>query len=153
LKWLELRVPPPLVASIMALLMWLAARLLPLLDFALPAKSALAIALVAIGLGVGLVAVFQFKRARTTVHPMRPQESSSLVTTGIFRRSRNPMYFGVLLILAAWAVWLANVAAFLLLPVFVAYLNRFQIAPEERMLEARFGAAFADYRRAVRRWL
>ena len=153
MKWLELRVPPPLVASIMALLMWLAARLLPPLDFALPAKSALAIALAAIGLGVGLVAVFQFKRARTTVHPMRPQESSALVTAGIFRRSRNPMYLGVLLILAAWAVWLANVAAFLLLPVLVAYLNRFQIAPEERALEARFGTTFVDYRRAVRRWL
>ena len=153
MKWLELRVPPPLVASIMALLMWLAARLLPPLDFALPAKSALAIALAAIGLGVGLVALFQFKRARTTVHPMRPQESSALVTAGIFRRSRNPMYLGVLLILAGWAVWLANVAAFLLLPVFVAYLNRFQIAPEERALEARFGTTFVDYRRAVRRWL
>jgi len=153
LKSLELRVPPPLVAGTLAFLMWLAARLLPLLDFALPAKSALAIALAAIGLGVGLMAVFQFKRARTTVHPMRPQESSALVTAGIFRRSRNPMYLGVLLILAAWAAWLANVAAFLLLPVFVAYLNRFQIAPEERVLEARFGAAFADYRRAVRRWL
>ena len=153
MKWLELRVPPPLVASVIALLMWLATRLLPPLDFALPAKSALAIALAAIGLGVGLVAVFQFKRARTTVHPMRPQESSTLVRAGIFRRSRNPMYLGVLLVLAAWAVWLANVAAFLLLPVFVAYLNRFQIAPEERALEARFGTTFADYRRAVRRWL
>ena len=150
---LELRVPPPLVAGVVAVLQWLAARLLPFADFTLPVQAALAIALVAIGLCLGVVALLQFRMAHTTHHPMKPEEASALVIAGIYRFTRNPMYLGVLLILTAWAAWLANIAAFVLLPAFVVYLNRFQIAPEERALEARFGAAFADYRRAVRRWL
>ncbi len=153
MRWLELRVPPPVAAGLCAALMWLAAEMLPMTDFALPAKAALVAVLTAAGLGFGVIAVFQFRRAGTTVHPMKPQESSALVVRGVYRVTRNPMYLGVLLILTAWAAWLANGAALLLLPCFVIYLNRFQIAPEEHALEARFGAAFADYRRAVRRWL
>jgi len=153
LRWLELRVPPPVVGGAVALLMWLAAGALPTLDFPLPSRRLLAAVLVALGLCSGLVAYFQFRAARTTVHPMKPQESSALVIRGIYRLTRNPMYLGMLLILGAWAAWLANAAALLLLPAFVAYLTRFQIAPEERALEVRFGAAFVAYRRAVRRWL
>ncbi len=150
---LELRVPPPVVAGATALLMWLAARPLAPLDFPLPGKTGLAPALAVAGLSLGVVALLQFKRARTSHHPRTPHEASTLVTGGLYRFTRNPMYLGVLLVLAGWAVWLANVAAFAGLPAFVAYLNRFQIGPEERALEARFGAAFAEYRRAVRRWL
>jgi protein-S-isoprenylcysteine O-methyltransferase Ste14 len=153
LSWLELRVPPPVVAALFALLMWFVMDMLPIADFTLPAKGVLAGILATAGIVLGLVAVFQFRRAATTVHPMKPQESSALVVRGVYRFTRNPMYLGMLLILTAWAVWLANAAALLALPVFVAYLGCFQIAPEERALEARFGAAFADYRRAVRRWL
>ena len=150
---LELRVPPPLVAGTVALLMWLAAKLLAVLDFALPSRGVLAIALAAAGLCLGIVALLQFRMARTTHHPMKPHEATALVAGGIYRFTRNPMYLGVLLMLAAWAAWLANVAALVLLPAFVAYLNRFQIAPEERALQARFGADYEAYRRAVRRWL
>jgi len=113
----------------------------------------LAGAFAALGIALGVVAFFQFRKAATTVHPMKPQESSALVVGGVYRYTRNPMYLGMLLVLAAWGVWLANVAAWLALPLFIAYIGRFQIAPEERALEAHFGAAFADYRRAVRRWL
>ncbi|HYL87821.1 MAG TPA: isoprenylcysteine carboxylmethyltransferase family protein [Burkholderiales bacterium] len=150
---LELRVPPPLVAGTVGLLMWLASKFLGALNFALPARGALAIALAAAGLCLGIVALLQFRKARTTHHPMKPEEASVLVIAGVYRFTRNPMYLGVLLILLAGAVWLANVAAFLLLPGFVAYLNRFQIAPEERALQARFGADYDAYRRAVRRWI
>jgi protein-S-isoprenylcysteine O-methyltransferase Ste14 len=153
LRWLELRVPPPVVAALVALLMWLVAQMLPMADFTLPAKGALAGTLATVGIALGLVAYFQFRKAATTVHPMKPQESSALVIGGVYRFTRNPMYLGMLLILAAWGLWLANAVAFLALPLFVTYLNGFQIAPEERALEARFGAAFTEYRRAVRRWL
>ena len=63
------------------------------------------------------------------------------------------MYLGFVLGLAAWALFLGNPVAALIVPAFVLYMNRFQIEPEERALEARFGAAYAAYRRAVRRWL
>ena len=153
MSWLELRVPPPVVAGLLALLMWLVTHLLPIADFTLPAKGMLAGMFAALGIALGLVAFFQFRKAATTVHPMKPQESSALVAGGVYRYTRNPMYLGMLLVLAAWGILLANAAALLALPLFLAYIGRFQIAPEERALEARFGASFADYRRAVRRWL
>lgn len=145
--------PPPAVMLAVALLMWLAARALPALDFHLPARGTLAVALGFIGLAIAVVAVFQFRRAGTTPNPMKPHESATVVVSGVYRYSRNPMYLGDLLILAGWAIWLANAAAFLGLPLFIAYLNRYQIKLEERALQARFGAAYDAYRAAVRRWL
>ncbi|HET7364193.1 MAG TPA: isoprenylcysteine carboxylmethyltransferase family protein [Burkholderiales bacterium] len=150
---LELRVPPPAVMLVVALLMWLAARAFPALDFQMPARRTLAIAIALIGLAIAVLAVIQFRRAGTTPNPMKPHESASVVVTGMYRYSRNPMYLGDLLILAGGAIWLANGAAFAGLPLFVLYINRLQIAPEERALEARHGAAYAAYRATVRRWL
>ncbi len=150
---LELRVPPPLVMLVAALLMWLVARALPSLDFQLPVRGTLSIPIAVIGLAIAVFAVFQFRRAGTTPNPMKPHESATVVVTGLYRYSRNPMYLGDLLILAGWAIWLANVGAFAGLPLFVLYINRFQIAAEERALEAHFGATYAEYQRAVRRWI
>jgi protein-S-isoprenylcysteine O-methyltransferase Ste14 len=87
------------------------------------------------------------------VNPTQPETSSTIVTSGIYRWSRNPMYAGFLLILAGWAVQLASIAAVLLLPAFVLYMNRYQIQPEERALTDKFGAEYLSYRRRVRRWL
>ena len=80
-------------------------------------------------------------------------QSSSVVASGVYRHSRNPMYLGLLLVLSGWALYLSNAAPALLLPAFVGYMNRFQIEPEERILAAKFGAPFTDYVAAVRRWL
>ena len=150
---LELRVPPPAVMVLVALLMWLAARALPMLDFQIPLRGALALAIAVIGLAIAAFAFFQFRRAGTTPNPMKPHESAALVVNGMYRYSRNPMYLGDVLMLAGWAIWLANLAAFVGLPFFIAYINRYQIAPEERALSARHGTAYIDYRRTVRRWL
>jgi protein-S-isoprenylcysteine O-methyltransferase Ste14 len=87
------------------------------------------------------------------VNPRKPHEASALVTSGPYRFSRNPMYLADVLLLAAWAAWLANAAALIGLPLFIVYLNRYQIELEERALQARFGAAYAAYRATVRRWL
>ena len=95
----------------------------------------------------------EFRRGKTTVNPMTPEAASTLVTAGVYRWTRNPMYLGFGVALVGWAVWLANGAAFVPLFLYVLYMNRFQIGPEERALEARFGAAFTDYRKRVRRWL
>jgi protein-S-isoprenylcysteine O-methyltransferase Ste14 len=153
MEWLEHRIPPPIVAACLALLMWFIASWIPALDFDSPAKLPIALAVAAVGVALGLTAVFGFRRAKTTVNPLAPQDSSALVVTGIYRFTRNPMYLGMLAILVAWAVWLANAAAFFVLPLFMLYLNRFQIIPEERALQARFGQDFERYRGSVRRWL
>ena len=122
-------------------------------DFELPARRAAAITLAAVGFAIGIAALFGFKKAKTTINPMTPEASTALVITGVYRLTRNPMYLAMLVVLGAWALVVSNFAAFLLLPLFVAYLNHFQIEPEERALRARFGAEFERYRRNVRRWL
>lgn len=91
--------------------------------------------------------------ARTTVHPLRPDAATALVTNGIYRFTRNPMYLGLLLALFGWALLLGQPAALLLAVAYVPVMNRLQIIPEEHALRARFGAAFHDYQARVRRWL
>ena len=137
--------------ALCALLMWLVA--FPALDFALPGREVIAAMIFIAALVVGLSAVLGFHRAKTTVNPLAPEKASALVVRGIYRWTRNPMYLAMLLVLVAWACIVANVAALAILPLFVAYLNRFQIAPEERALQARFGGEFEQYKRTVRRWL
>ena len=150
---LELKIPPPAQFLLFAAAMWGLARLCPAAQFPLPFRKPLALALVAPGLWLGAAGVLAFLRARTTIHPHRPAHASALVTTGLYRYSRNPMYLALLLVLAGWAVALANGLAFLLLPGFVLSLDRLQIRPEERILRAKFGAAYEAYARSVRRWL
>jgi protein-S-isoprenylcysteine O-methyltransferase Ste14 len=137
--------------AVCALLMWLVA--FSAFDFALPGREIMAAVLFSVALIIGLSAVFGFHRAKTTVNPLKPEASTALVTGGIYRWTRNPMYLAMLLVLIAWACIVSNFAALAILPLFVAYLNRFQIGPEERALQARFGAGFESYRRKVRRWL
>lgn len=153
MDWLEHRIPPPVVALTVAVANWLLARALPVWAFPFPGHTTLAVVLAVTGVLLGLAGILQFREARTTVHPEHPEKASALVTGGVYRFSRNPMYLGTLLVLAGWAVQLAHPAALVLLPCFVAFLDRFQIGPEERALRANFGDAFEAYARQVRRWL
>ena len=150
---LELKVPPPGVMLVTAGVMWFASKTVPALEFALPAREVFAVLFAAAGLATSAMGIVSFVRAKTTVNPMQPDKASSLVVSGIFAHSRNPMYLGLLLILVGWAWYLSNVLAFLLLPGFVLYMNRFQIEPEERALSTLFGQAFVAYKSRVRRWI
>jgi protein-S-isoprenylcysteine O-methyltransferase Ste14 len=154
MNWLEHRIPPPLVAALCGLLMWLAARQWPAaVELSLGWRLGLALPLALLGLVVCLAGVLSFHRARTTVNPLKPQSASALVDSGVYRYTRNPMYLGFALVLLAWALFLAWPAAVLGVVAFVLYLNRFQIGPEERALDRLFGEDFARYCAQVRRWL
>jgi protein-S-isoprenylcysteine O-methyltransferase Ste14 len=150
---LELRMPPVVVVTIAGFLMWLAARNVPALGFHFPFQPIVAWVIWLSGFLAAAFGFIEFRRAKTTVNPTKPGSASSLVRTGIYRHTRNPMYFGFLLVLIGCAILVANFAAFLVLPVFIIYMNRFQIEPEERALMAIFGNEFKDYCRAVRRWV
>ena len=150
---LELKVPPPVVIFVTAAIMWLVRRAAPALDFVFPAHDLLAILLVAAGFFTGVWGVVTFRRARTTINPTKPELSSSLVTWGVYAITRNPMYLGGLITLTGWAIFLSNALAFLFLPAYVLYINRFQIKPEERALTSLFGQEYVNYQARVRRWL
>lgn len=150
---LETRVPPPLVAAIVALAMYGARTRGLVLPLDRPARIAVAGGLAVVGLAVALSAVLAFRRARTTIDPHRIDRVSTLVTRGVFAVTRNPMYLGVALLLTGWAVYLGTLPMFLGPLLFVAWITRFQIVPEERLLSARFGNDFETWRRRTRRWL
>lgn len=151
--WLDLRIPPVAVALGIAALGWLAADATGQFTFDFAGRMVTTVALAFGGAAISLLGVAEFRRARTTVNPMTPQSSTALVVGGIYRVTRNPMYLGFLFLLAAWATWLAHPFAVAMLPGFVAYMNRFQIRPEEMALHERFGPEFAAYHSSVRRWL
>lgn len=153
MKSLELRVPPLAVVFVTGVLMWLVDFALPSLRIELPGRLVAAIAPALLGFLSALAGVIQFRHARTTTNPMKPDSASTLVTGGIYARTRNPMYLGFVLVLLGWGAYLQSLASILLLPAFVLYMSRFQIGPEERILTELFGEAFAAYRAKVRRWL
>lgn len=150
---LELKIPPPVVAFIVAVAMWgasLGGAAWPVPDIV---RLALALALVAVGVAFSAAGIVEFRRARTTLNPRKPEAASSLVSLGVFKITRNPMYVGLFLVLVGWAVVLSSLWALLGPLAFALYIHRFQITPEERVLSSMFGAEYLAYKERVRRWL
>lgn len=150
---LELKIPPVVLMVLFALAMWLLVQVVPPVLPPAAGYRVLAGILAAAGIAVALSGVLAFRKANTTVDPRMPQQSSSLVIRGIYRYSRNPMYLGFLLFLTGVACYLMHLPAFIALPLFVLYMNRFQIQPEERFLLQKFGTDYQAYLKQVRRWL
>ncbi len=150
---LELKIPPPLVGVIVASAMWGISLTTPLL--AVPATDRLLIAIVIaiVGLVLTIAGSISFHQAHTTVNPMQPSSASSLVSFGVYQFTRNPMYLGLLILLAAWAVFLSSPGALLGLLAFFFYIDRFQIVPEEQALAKLFGTDYVAYQTKVRRWI
>lgn len=150
---LETRVPPPAVAVLIAVAMWAASRLAPVLAMPAALRLGAAAAILLLGVAFSAAGILAFRRARTTIDPIKPDRASSLVSSGVYRITRNPMYVGLACVLVAWTVFLASPWALLGPVAFVFYIGRFQIAPEERALAKRFGSEYAHYQARVRRWL
>ncbi len=153
MRFLELKIPPPVVAVLIAVAMYLAGRWMPDPHIDSWIRVPIAAILAAAGIAVHFAGLWAFRRHRTTVNPLQPDKATSLVTGGVYRWSRNPMYLGLLLILAGWTFWLSTAVSVLGPPLLAIYLTRFQILPEERVLRAKFPRESADFARHVRRWL
>jgi protein-S-isoprenylcysteine O-methyltransferase Ste14 len=150
---MKLRIPPLLQASIFGLISWALAALVPQASIPLSWLNLVAIGLLVIGLAILLAAVLDFSRSETTVNPLEPEQAETLVVSGLFRFTRNPMYLGMALVLSAWALYLANALAIIGPVLFVASITALQIKPEEEALGKIFGQDYAEYRKRVRRWL
>ena len=150
---LELKIPPPLVGALTATAMWLLSMVTPSLKMPSPLRLGGAVVLAIVGLTIAISGFIAFNHAKTTVNPSKPEKSTSLVTFGIYKITRNPMYVGLVLVLVAWAVQLSAPWTLAGPLAFVLYIARFQITPEERILLAMFGAEYSAYQSRVRRWL
>jgi protein-S-isoprenylcysteine O-methyltransferase Ste14 len=152
MKILDHLIPPPIVTAVAIACIWLINRQgWGRLGWQLPHW------LVGVWIGFALLlmllAVIEMVRKRTTVNPLTPSRCSALVTNGIFKWSRNPIYLGDALLIVAAGLFYSNLSFILALPAFVAYINRFQIIPEERALQAKFGEQFTHYLAQTRRWI
>lgn len=153
MKSLENRFPPPFVTLIIGAAMWGVSKL----TSPIPIEATLHYALTGVigmfALIVGPAGILEFRRRRTTINPIQIDQASRVVTSGIFRFTRNPMYVGLTALLTTWAVWLAVPLSLLGPLAFALFTHRFQILPEERVMSAKFGRDYDEYRRRVRRWM
>ena len=146
-------VPPPVIAVTLGSAMWFTHRRWPQARVESTWLAPLALLLLTAGLILLCAAGYAFFRHKTTISPLSPERASSLITSGVYRVSRNPIYLADVLLMAAFAVWLGNPLNGVYLLMFIWIINRFQIAAEERALNMRFGERYAAYCAKVRRWL
>ena len=149
---MQLKVPPVIVFLFFSALMYFLAKVLPVGYFDFFGRTYIMIGLLVIASIVVVWALFQFYSRKTTVDPRDPSKASSLVDSGVYAYSRNPMYLAMLMVLLAFGLWLGNAFNTLLAAGFVGYMNRFQIEPEERSLGLIFGKEYRQYCLKVRRW-
>ena len=152
IKFFALKFPPLLILVMFASLMWLTTFLFVESPFLLPYKVVVSISLFITAIIILLASTYHFKKAKTTVNPIRPDSASSLVTTGIYKYTRNPMYVSFLLLLISWGLYLSTLQTFIFILPFIVFINYLQIKPEEKALLQIFGQTYSDYQQRVRRW-
>ena len=153
MKSLELQVPPPAVALLICAAMWVLSLVPPFFEVPAVIRAVAALAIGSVGVVFTIAGVVRFREAKTTVNPTKPHAASSLVTSGIYKFTRNPMYVGLLFVITGWAAFLWSLWALVGPVAFAMYITRFQIKPEESALEGLFGAEYTGYQSRVRRWL
>ena len=151
MKSFENKIPPAVVWLVCALIMKSIAYVLPFV--ALPHLPIVALVMTLIGIGAGIAGILSFYKARTTINPLEPSQATHFVSKGVYQLSRNPMYVGLACCLLAWAIWLSYLLTWIGIPLFMVYMTRFQIIPEERALRLKFGKEYENYCLKVRRWL
>ena len=150
---LDLKIPPPIVAILCGLGIVYLPDLFGLEGFEIPLQGWVAGVVIVFGLSFDLMGLLEFRKHATTISPLSPNKSVLVVSSGIYRITRNPMYLGMAIVLVGVTIAFGSAIGLLMVLVFVLYITRFQIKPEERILEAKFGEAFVDYKAKVKRWI
>ena len=153
LKNLETKIPPPMLAALFVFCMWIADQYFPGSVLDETVRISVATGLVLFGVLSSALGVVSFVQAKTTTNPLQPEKAGTLVTTGIYQYSRNPMYLGLFCVLLAWGVFLSNGFCLALAVLFIPVMNFLQIIPEERAMELNFREHYTTYKAKVRRWL
>ena len=123
------------------------------LKIEIPYKYFFTTLLLILGLYIIIRSSRLFARAKTSLDPLRPFKSTSLITNDIYKYSRNPMYFGYLLIILGSSAYLGNVISIIIIPLFIFTINFLQIIPEEEALKDLYGPRYDEYLSKVRRWI
>ena len=150
---MKLLIPPPILTLLSAILMWTISKHYDQANFSLNQFNQLALFFLIVAVIIIVISIKKFIKIKTTISPLKPNKTSILVDSGIYKYTRNPMYLGLLLILFSLFLYLKNFLSFLVLPLFVIYITKNQILPEEKVLENLFGDQFKKYKNKVRRWI
>ena len=145
------KIPPPIVTLFFGLCIYLSRPYFP--EFSNLVLNALSIISFVVGIFVFAAAVSSFKKQKTTVNPISIEKASSLVISGIFKYSRNPMYLGMSFVLLGLTFKFNVIGGLLFTGIFMSFITIFQIKPEEVAMEKLFGQEWKDYTKNVRRWL
>ena len=148
-----MKLPPPLYAIAAVVLMWFLNKNCPVLETTQQWPVIVGGLMILVGILIDVLAIVQFRQAKTTINPLRPESSTSLVTSVFYAHSRNPMYVGLLVCLLGVTLLLRSLTPLLVLPLFVVVVTVFQIIPEEKALSKIFGEEFKHYKENVQRWL
>src|SRR5438552_9706304 len=139
---MRFRIPPPILMLVAAGFMWVLDHWMPLARSIAPPWNRFGGLVAVVGIVIDVAALVRFRKAGTTVNPLDPSKASYLVTEGVFRVSRNPMYLGLVLLLIGWGVWLGSASPWLVPPLFVIAITMVQIIPEDHALRRCFGEPY-----------
>lgn len=148
---METKIPPPIVTLIFGLAIYLSRTIFPKIE--IQYSSFFGMVLLLLGFLILISAVKLFRNDKTTVNPLSPEQATKLVTNGIFKLSRNPMYLGMAVILASVAVFFNIIGGIIFMALFCLYITKFQIIPEEKAMKELFAQDFEQYMQATRRWI
>ena len=148
---METKIPPPIVTLIFGLAIYLSRTIFP--EIEIQYSSFFGTFLLLLGFFILISAVKLFRNDKTTVNPLSPEQATKLVTNGIFKLSRNPMYLGMAVILASVAVLFNIIGGIIFMALFCLYITKFQIIPEEKAMKELFAQDFEQYMQATRRWI
>ena len=148
---MKTKIPPPIITLICIVLNYLSTYLINPIKF--PNTEIISGLIFLLGLFTAIFAILLFKKDKTTVNPIDPEETTTLVTTGIFSITRNPMYLGLFFLISSTVLFFGSWLGIIILVIFVWYINKFQIIPEEQAMEKLFGKKYNEYKKNVRRWI
>jgi len=145
------KIPPPLVVLILVISTFFSSKKIDLIH--IPLQSLISIFILSIGILILLNPVLKFKKSKTTINPIKFNKVNKLVTSGIYKYSRNPMYLGLLMIVISSSIFYLNIFSILTPLFFYLWINRFQIKREEVFLTEKFGEDYLSYKKKTRRWI
>ena len=148
---MKTKIPPPIIALVMIAIIYLSSLIIEPITFGY--QTLISILVVVIGLAWAIPSFRLFAKYKTTISPFTPSETTALVTDGMYRYSRNPMYLGLVLLTIAATIFFGTWLGVVIVVAFIFLLNFLQILPEEKALLDIFGEEYVEYQKKVRRWI
>ena len=148
---MKTKIPPPILALVMIVLIYLSSFFIESTTFNY--QGSLSVLILILGLACAIPSFKLFARYKTTISPLKPSDATALVTEGMYRYSRNPMYLGLLLLTIASTIWFGTWFGIIVNILFIFLINFLQIIPEEEALLEIFGEEYEEYKKNVRRWI